>query len=170
MKTQSEQESHAAFLGALNALGGSAGNGRLRELLEWDEATYQQVKTTLLARGTIVTGRGRGGSVALASSSREAVQGSQVIDTASASSSPVTGAAAPFPNGSSGMATHQVSPPTPTPQPVGGPGVMPPRDGSPLPRRTPPKPPWRRTSGTRPINSGLTRASRRRSIRGQSWG
>jgi type I restriction enzyme M protein len=68
----SEQESHAAFLGALNALGGSAGNSRLRELLEWDEATYQQVKTKLLARRTIVTGRGRGGSVVLASSIGEA--------------------------------------------------------------------------------------------------
>ena len=28
------------LLGALEALGGSAGNGRLRDLLGWDEATY----------------------------------------------------------------------------------------------------------------------------------
>ncbi len=53
------------FLGALAALGGSAGNGRLRDVLEWDEATYEAVKAQLLSRGLIVTGRGRGGSVAL---------------------------------------------------------------------------------------------------------
>ncbi|MCP9911641.1 hypothetical protein KBZ15_17285 [Cyanobium sp. BA20m-p-22] len=53
------------FLGALEALGGSAGNGRLREVLEWDEATYDAVKAELLSRRMIVPGRGRGGSVAL---------------------------------------------------------------------------------------------------------
>jgi type I restriction enzyme M protein len=56
------------FLGALTALGGSAGNGRLRETLEWDEASYEAVKGDLLSRRLIVPGRGRGrgGSVALA--------------------------------------------------------------------------------------------------------
>jgi len=54
------------FLGALAALGGSAGNGRLRETLEWDEASYEAVKGDLLSRRLIVPGRGRGGSVALA--------------------------------------------------------------------------------------------------------
>jgi len=54
------------FLGALTALGGSAGNGRLREVLEWDEASYEEVKAALVGRGLIVPGRGRGGSVALA--------------------------------------------------------------------------------------------------------
>ena len=29
------------FLGALTALGGSAGNVRLREVLEWDDAAYR---------------------------------------------------------------------------------------------------------------------------------
>ncbi|MCS5692116.1 type I restriction-modification system subunit M [Cyanobium sp. FGCU-6] len=53
------------FQGALQALGGSAGNGRLRELLGWDEATYEAVKTALLTAGTVVAGRGRGGSVSL---------------------------------------------------------------------------------------------------------
>ena len=48
-----EQESHAAFLGALEALGGTAGNGRLRELLEWDETTYQQVKASLVSRESL---------------------------------------------------------------------------------------------------------------------
>ena len=54
------------LLGALTALGGSAGNGRLRETLEWDEASYEAVKAGLLSRRLIVSGRGRGGSVALA--------------------------------------------------------------------------------------------------------
>jgi len=57
------------FLGALEALGGSAGNGRLRETLEWDEASYEAVKGDLLNRQLIVPGRGRGGSVALADGS-----------------------------------------------------------------------------------------------------
>jgi type I restriction enzyme M protein len=57
------------FLGALEALGGSAGNGRLRETLEWDEASYEAVKADLLSRRLIVSGRGRGGSVALADGS-----------------------------------------------------------------------------------------------------
>jgi len=54
------------FLGALTALGGSAGNGRLREVLEWDEGSYEAVKAVLISRGLVVPGRGRGGSVALA--------------------------------------------------------------------------------------------------------
>jgi type I restriction enzyme M protein len=54
------------FLGALTALGGSAGNGRLREVLEWDEASYEAAKAALIERGLIVPRRGRGGSVALA--------------------------------------------------------------------------------------------------------
>ncbi|MEI6030160.1 MAG: N-6 DNA methylase [Synechococcaceae cyanobacterium ELA739] len=54
------------FLGALTALGGSAGNGRLRDVLEWEEASYDAVKAQLFSRGLIVPGRGRGGSVALA--------------------------------------------------------------------------------------------------------
>ena len=52
------------FLGALQALGGSAGNGRLRELLTWEEAPYEAVKASLLASGRLR--RGRGGSVSLA--------------------------------------------------------------------------------------------------------
>jgi len=34
LEPPSEHESHAAFLGALEALGGTAWNGRLRQLLE----------------------------------------------------------------------------------------------------------------------------------------
>lgn len=54
------------FLNALRELGGSAGNGRLRETLGWDEATYDGVRLALIDAGHIKPGRGRGGSVALA--------------------------------------------------------------------------------------------------------
>ena len=54
------------FLAVLAELGGSAGNGRLREGLGWAEATYAAVKAALVEDGRIVPGRGRGGSVALA--------------------------------------------------------------------------------------------------------
>ena len=54
------------FLGALTALGGSAGNGNLREVLEWDQESYEACRDELINRGLIVPGRGRGGSVVLA--------------------------------------------------------------------------------------------------------
>jgi len=54
------------FVAALTEFGGSAGNGRLREALRWDEATYNSVKDQLVAEGVVATGRGRGESVALA--------------------------------------------------------------------------------------------------------
>ena len=53
------------FLDALCELGGSAGNGRLREALGWDEATYERARVALIEAGQIKPGRGRGGSVAL---------------------------------------------------------------------------------------------------------
>lgn len=61
-----DSEIRDRFLTVLSALGGSAGNGRLREALGWDEATYGAVKTALLADGRVTPGRGRGGSVSLA--------------------------------------------------------------------------------------------------------
>ncbi|WP_225009721.1 class I SAM-dependent DNA methyltransferase [Novosphingobium percolationis] len=61
---------------ALTALGGSAGNGKLRDALGWDEATYAEVKDALVAAGALVPGRGRGGSVQLATGTvAPAVQG-----------------------------------------------------------------------------------------------
>jgi hypothetical protein len=72
------------FLGALAALGGSAGNGRLRETLEWDEASYEAVKVDLQSRRLIVPGRGRGGSVALADGSElEASSGTRAASAPS---------------------------------------------------------------------------------------
>ena len=58
------------FLGALEAVGGAAGNVRLRELLGWSQPDYDTVKGALLAAGQIKAGRGRGGSVALADPSQ----------------------------------------------------------------------------------------------------
>jgi type I restriction enzyme M protein len=64
MADQGQAES---FIATLTELGGSAGNVRLREALQWDDATYLQVKDDLLAAGVIAPGRGRGGSVQLMS-------------------------------------------------------------------------------------------------------
>jgi type I restriction enzyme M protein len=61
-----DDDRNAQFLAALAKLGGSAGNGRLRETLQWDDATYAAVQSALVAFGAIIPGRGRGGSVALA--------------------------------------------------------------------------------------------------------
>jgi type I restriction enzyme M protein len=59
------------FLRTLKQLGGSAGNGKLRETLGWDEASYDRMKQALIDDGAIVPGRGRGGSVALIEGAKE---------------------------------------------------------------------------------------------------
>ncbi|PWR18401.1 N-6 DNA methylase [Zavarzinia aquatilis] len=61
-----DQAQRDRFVAVLGGLGGSAGNGRLREALDWDEAVYNAVKDELIAGGVVTPGRGRGGSVALA--------------------------------------------------------------------------------------------------------
>ena len=58
-------EASAAQLLALLAEHQSLGNGKARQLLGWDEATYEEVKQALVASGQVVQGRGRGGSIAL---------------------------------------------------------------------------------------------------------
>jgi type I restriction enzyme M protein len=60
-----DQAQKDEFVAALTELGGSAGNGRLREALQWDEAAYNAVKDELVAEGIVTPGRGRGGSVSL---------------------------------------------------------------------------------------------------------
>lgn len=62
----SREKQKEKFLATLTELGGSAGNGKLREACGWVEDTYLAVKELLLEEAAIVTGRGRGGSVALA--------------------------------------------------------------------------------------------------------
>ena len=54
------------FISVLTELGGSAGNGKLRETLGWADATYNAVKEELIDDGIVTPGRGRGGSVAIA--------------------------------------------------------------------------------------------------------
>ena len=61
-----DQAQKDSFLAALAEIGGSAGNGRLRDALGWDDATYDAVKQALIEEGAIATGRGRGGSISIA--------------------------------------------------------------------------------------------------------
>jgi type I restriction enzyme M protein len=70
--TTNQEVLQEEFFGALEALGGTAGNGRLRELLGWEEAPYEAVKESLQAAGRLRLGRGRGGAVSLANGSRAA--------------------------------------------------------------------------------------------------
>ncbi len=60
-----DQAQKDRFVAALTELGGAAGNGRLREALQWDEAAYNVVKDELISDGVVTAGRGRGGSVSL---------------------------------------------------------------------------------------------------------
>ena len=53
------------FIKTLKQLGGSAGNGRLREALRWDEPAYLAIKSALIHECVVAPGRGRGGSVTL---------------------------------------------------------------------------------------------------------
>lgn len=57
-------------MAVLAELGGSAGNGRLRDALDWTDATYATVKDELVAEGMVIPGRGRGGSVSMPGSDR----------------------------------------------------------------------------------------------------
>lgn len=52
------QASKNRFLQELEALGGRAGNKRLRETLGWQESTYRNAHAALVAEGRIVSGRG----------------------------------------------------------------------------------------------------------------
>jgi type I restriction enzyme M protein len=61
-----EQAQRDRFVAVLTELGGSAGNGRLRESLGWEEGAYDEVKQALIDVGAILPGRGRGGSVTIA--------------------------------------------------------------------------------------------------------
>jgi DNA repair exonuclease SbcCD ATPase subunit len=56
------------FLETLRSLGNSSGNQSLRTTLNWDEATYEQIKNSLISQNLITPGKGRGGSVSIAES------------------------------------------------------------------------------------------------------
>ena len=47
-----QEEQLDEFLGALDTLGCSAGNGSVRKLLGWEETTYGDVKAALAEKGT----------------------------------------------------------------------------------------------------------------------
>ena len=74
-----DQGKRERFRRALAGLGGSAGNGKLRETLGWDEAEYDEVKRALIAEGAIVSGRGRGGSVSLPQSPEDIARATEAL-------------------------------------------------------------------------------------------
>lgn len=53
------------FLTALRTLGGTSGNKALRTYLGWEEDLYWRVQGSLIEKGEIIPGRGKGGSVRL---------------------------------------------------------------------------------------------------------
>ena len=53
------------FLETLRRAGGSAGNGNMRNLLNWDPMHYDRVKSRLVDTGRVLVGPGRGGVVKL---------------------------------------------------------------------------------------------------------
>jgi hypothetical protein len=59
------EEQREQLLSRLRELGGKAGNLSLREALGWNDATYNAVKDDLVSAGRLISGKGRGGSVAL---------------------------------------------------------------------------------------------------------
>ena len=63
--TMGTEEQRDQFLARLRELGGKAGNVALRKALGWDEASYKASKDNLIADGSIIAGKGRGGSIAL---------------------------------------------------------------------------------------------------------
>jgi len=58
------EEQREQLLSRLRELGGKAGNLSLREALGWNDATYNAVKDELVSAGRLISGKGRGGSVA----------------------------------------------------------------------------------------------------------
>jgi type I restriction enzyme M protein len=82
------------FLEVLQDLGGSAGNGRLRDTLGWQEDTYRSVHAALIESGEIVTGRGRGGSVALAGTTKPSIPTEAPVTAEAPPPSPVAKPAA----------------------------------------------------------------------------
>lgn len=53
------------LMAALRALSGAAGNYTLIEKLGWNEEEYWRIRDKAIARGLVVRGRGRGGSVSI---------------------------------------------------------------------------------------------------------
>jgi len=60
-----DQEQLDDFLEALEKAGSPAKNPVLREALGWEQATYEEVKAALVAKGIVTRGRGRSDNVSL---------------------------------------------------------------------------------------------------------
>jgi hypothetical protein len=86
--TNDQEALQEEFLGALQALAGSAVNGRRMELLSWEEAPYEAVKACLLASGRVPAGRGRGGSLSLADGAGDEGAGGSASEPARSSAEP----------------------------------------------------------------------------------
>lgn len=76
------------FIAVLTELGGSSGNGRLRETLGWTDANYDTVKEELIAEGAVAPGRGRGGSVSLAATEMVAAAQKKPLAKSQATAAP----------------------------------------------------------------------------------
>ena len=60
-----EEELKKQLIDRLTEMGGKAGNQSLRESLGWEEDVYDSIKDGLIETGSVLTGRGRGGSIIL---------------------------------------------------------------------------------------------------------
>lgn len=83
------------FVDTLKELGGSAGNGRLRDLLGWKEETYWRVQEELVEEGVVSVGRGRGGSVALSGKAQKKPAAQAALPIAHPAPAPAPAPAAP---------------------------------------------------------------------------
>ena len=61
-----QEELKKLLINRLTEMGGKAGNQTLRESLGWEEEVYDSIKDGLIMTGSVLTGRGRGGSIILA--------------------------------------------------------------------------------------------------------
>ncbi|MBB3102683.1 HsdM family class I SAM-dependent methyltransferase [Azomonas macrocytogenes] len=116
IEVTSIEQKIARFISTLEAMGGSAGNQRLREALGWQEATYDSIKQQLLEESRIVPGRGRGGSVALSTTAYAANQEPAISLEAREASVPYLKTKAKADSSSRDKATAAPAATTPTPR------------------------------------------------------
>jgi type I restriction enzyme M protein len=90
------------FVTALDALGGSAGNGKLQAELGWQDETYWSIHAALIEDKTITNGRGRGGSVSLAACLDNAAQPSAIAVPAAVTPREPKASPAPLPTRTTG--------------------------------------------------------------------
>lgn len=88
-----------SLIATLASLGGSASNQRLLEALGWQDSTYKSIKQQLTDDGRIRLGRGRGGLVALATTTQipTAFSNAPVSTSEQSKAAPPTSSQAPVP-------------------------------------------------------------------------